>query len=56
MEKIIKELFKNIGFLIFIILLIPVLIIDMKIHPKKWDEMFDNDPMGDPDDPFNYYR
>ncbi len=51
----IKELFKNIGFLIFIIMLIPVIIIDMKIHPKKWDDIFTNDPMGDPDDQW-YYR
>ncbi len=55
MKTLSKELFKEIGFIIFLILLIPVMIIDMKIHPKKWDDLFANDPMGDPDDSF-YYR
>lgn len=49
------ELIKQIGFTLALIFLIPVIIIDMKLHPEKWDDFYGDDPMGDPDNPF-YYR
>lgn len=50
MFELIKEILRT----ILIILLFPVMVIDMKLHPDKWDKIFDNDPMGNPDNPFNY--
>ena len=55
MKTLFKELFSNIGFLFTLTILVPYMIIDMKINPKKWEKFFEDDPIGDPDNSF-YYR
>ena len=42
------ELIKELGRTVFIIILFPGMIIDMKLHPERWDDFFENSPMGNP--------
>jgi len=42
------KLIKEIGRTVFMIIYFPILVIDMRIHAKKWDEFFEDDSLFRP--------